>query len=166
MFDHLGMELSVSETGRRQVHVTRKSREKWTKTIKQVDVQRTNRAAARTIGMILHGTRVREGSLRSALKTLEIARKLGKIGRNNWNARCTLPQEDFSYLIAVLRGIIAAKPNPLARPSASVKPLIVVAADASDDFGGCVFLRTRAYLKSLALRSLSPRLSTIFSSKK
>lgn len=65
-FDHLGMELSVVSSGRRCVNVASASLEKWSRTLCTAKNTRTNRMAARMIGMILHGTRMRFGSLLSA----------------------------------------------------------------------------------------------------
>ena len=148
-FEHLGMELSVTSGGRRCVNVASASLEKWSRTLCTAKTTRTNRVAARMIGMILHGTRMRFGSLLSARKTLGIARTLGKQAQNNWNNACCLSVQDYGYLMMALNTLVTANPVKLEIPSGKRRDVLVVAADASDHKGGAVLVPKDGYMQLL-----------------
>ena len=89
------------------------------------------------IGMILHGTRIRFGTLRKSIEVLILARKLGRLVHNRWNETCVLSSVEFGGLQVTLQNMINAPPQALKKLS-KMSRVILIAADASDHLGGAV----------------------------
>lgn len=161
---HLGVTYGA-RPGSRTVTLSDQLKTKWlertTKWRKKPAGNLSNREVACAVGMILHAHRALFGNLLLAHATLNTAKVLGSsVEDGDWNANCSIPQEQVLALIGEVERLVHLQPVRL-KKGADPTHTIVVAADASKDKGGYVYLTPDGSLRDPVSFAL-PRELSIF----
>lgn len=137
---HLGVTYGA-RPGSRTVTLSDKLKEKWlsrVKNWKRHPSSMSNRQVACGVGMILHAHRALYGNLIRAHKTLNTARVLGS-SVDDWNALCTIPRQNIQEIIEEVERLVQMAPVRLSK-GVDPEDTILIAADASKDAGGFVYI--------------------------